>query len=152
MIPVFIFSGTAVRHPSLWHLPSHATAVPCAPLLQTALDCHLLETAGAPSAGGPMFCLFGLHTPWGSPCSGSCRSFLLSAIHGCSPQRTSACLRVRCGLKQVWIPSRERIRQMDSERCQMYNMTTTALHVSSSGIDVDSWGDGCQFLFTSPVE
>ena len=41
---------------------------------------------------------------------------------------------------------------MDSERCWMYDMTTTALHMSGSGIDVGSKGDGCHFLFTSPVE
>ena len=68
----------AASIPSQWH----ASAVPRAPLLLTVPAWCLSELACAPSAGGPNYCLFGLHTPWSSPCRESCGSLLLSAVQG----------------------------------------------------------------------
>ena len=98
---VYISSGTAARHPSLFHLPSqcHATAVRFALLLLTVPDCCLLGLACAPSAGGPKFTL-----------GQSLQIWSLNLI--------SARLGVLCSLKQVRIPSGERMRRMDSERVE----------------------------------
>ena len=41
---------------------------------------------------------------------------------------------------------------MDSERCQMYGMTTTAQHVSGSGIDVGSQATESRTDLQNPLQ
>ena len=83
-IPADISSDTAAEHPSLWHPPSqcHASPVRHAPPPLTVQGVHSLKPVFVPSAVGPMFCLSGLHAPWGSHCRGSCRLLLPSSGKG----------------------------------------------------------------------
>ena len=76
-----------------------------------------------------------------NPCRGFCRPLLPTTVKGSSPS-TCRCLPqgIMWSIKQVQIPSKEWMHKIDFERCGMYGMTTTALHVSGSGIRV-GWGE-----------
>ena len=67
---------------------------------------------------------------------------------------------VLSGLNQMLIPSGERMCRLNSERCCRYGMTTTAVHVFSSGIEVGGvasttspvhWGNHFLFLLYIPI-